>query len=173
MVVLSVAAALVVVGVVAASRWWTHPSLFEDHGASFGARPVSVARAALTVAVTFPSDEGGPRVVDFRGARARLGTDTARSQTTFAICSPHGTGDIIGAVRGDLDEWCRDVRPLAGDRMTLTSGRGSDYVVLTIRPTRPGRTRIEGVDLDYSLGRDGWYRRGRDTVAVDFTVRAR
>jgi hypothetical protein len=44
---------------------------------------------------------------------------------------------------------------------------------MTVRPTRPGKTRVDRVDLDYALDSQHLYRRGTDTVAVNLTARAR
>jgi hypothetical protein len=112
-------------------------------------------------------------VITFRGARAHFAANSAGARATFAICSPRPKRELFIVVRDPMP-FCKDLRPLTpGSRMTATPLPHGEYVVMTVRPTRPGRARVHRVDLDYALDRQRLYRRGTDTVGVDLTARAR
>lgn len=170
-VVVVVVAALVT-GVVLGVRWWTHPDLFGDLGARSVAVSRPIDRATLHVAVTFPSVEERDEVqLSFRDVEAHFSSNSARTEAKFWLCSGESS---IGVVRGRLEKHCPDARRIErGTRMTYSSAPDSDHVVVTLRPTRPGRSRLHQVDLDYSMGAGGFYRRGTESIDLDVTVRAR
>ncbi|MBB6628150.1 hypothetical protein H5V45_12545 [Nocardioides sp. KIGAM211] len=155
-------------------RWWTHPDLFADQGSSLRAAPAPLGRSTLSAAVTFPR-RGESGTITFRSATAHLAEDTAAADVSLAVCHRDAGQDPVGGVRGEPGPACRELTPIVdGTRMTVGGGpeRG-DYVVAVITPTRPGTSRLTRVDLDYTLGRAGWWRHGTDTVRLDLTVRAR
>lgn len=160
---------------VLAGRWWTSPSVFRDRGDSFTADPVPLSEAALSTAVTFPSRDDEDRVVTFSDARAHFTVNSAAARATFAICTPARADDLIGFVKADdLPEFCSRVRPLVpGTRMTQTSDRHGDYVVMTLHPRRPGRLTVDRVDLDYALGWERLRQRGTQAVRLAVTLTAR
>lgn len=170
-VVVVVATALVV-GVVLGIRWWTHPDLFADDGSSSRVASKPVERATLHVGVTSPSTKERDEVeLTFRDATAHFLENSAQAEATFWVCS----GDnVVGTAGGRLEKHCDDPRRIErGTKMTYSSEPGSDYVVLTLEPTRPGGVRLDRVELDYFLGADQLYRRGTDSVDLDITVQAR
>jgi hypothetical protein len=166
-------AVVALVAAVLAGHWWTHPSLFGDLGYGFRAAPAPVSRAALAVAVTDPWNAGDAEEVSFGGAEARFAVNTARARATFSICTPSDKGLLGSAKAEDLTRFCSSLRPLPGAPMASRSSETGEYVILRVRPTRPGRVRVVGVALDYALGRDHLFQRGTDTVAMDITVLAR
>lgn len=172
--VVLVVTALVVIGVLA-GRWWTSPTVFRDRGDSFTADPVPLSEAALSMAVTFPSRDDQNRVVTFRDARAHFAVNSAAARATFSICTPGRRDDLIGVVKaGDLPEFCSRVRPLVpGARMAQTSDAHGDYVVMTLRPRRPGRLTVDRVDLDYALGWERLHQQGTQPVGLAVTLTAR
>ena len=165
----------VLVGVALLARWWTHPSLFPNHGASMEMEPRPVG-STLHAAVTFPSHStfhGRQQLVTFSGASAHFGRNTAaNAEASFSICTA-GRHDPVGAVFGRLDRHCDSLEPLVeGTEMVYPSPGSREYVVVSIRTAEPGSVRLTRVDLDYALGVDGFLRRGVDEVGVDFIVHA-
>jgi hypothetical protein len=168
------AAVAAVVLVLAGAWWWTHPDLFEDHGGGFKAEPAQVESATLTVGVTSGVENAASQSVTFQDARIRLAENSAPADARFSLCLPRaGEGTVI-SVKGDLSDYCGEVRPLVpGSRLQVSRPPGSEYVVVTLTPTGPGVVRLVGVDLDYSLGWRGQFRRGTDSVAMSTTIEAR
>lgn len=154
-----------------AARWWSHPDLFPDHLDGFSADPRPLDRATLSAGVTFPARDGEDDVdLTFRGAHAHLTTNTAGAVATFWIC--HGDPPL-GYGAGPLERSCQDPTPLEpGVAMTYSPAPGSAYVVVTLAPTRAGETRLDRVDLDYSLGPDHLFQRGTESIAMDVRLRA-
>ena len=163
------------VALVLAWRWWTHPNLFAGQGTAgmvSVARPV--AKAALHVGITNPDlDRDEDVIVAFRGATAVFEKNTADAGATFWICQ--GGDSVLGSSHGSLESsTCRNPRPLKeGTEMTYSSDPKSDYVVVTVTPKRAGVARLDRVDLDYSLGADHFYRRGTESLDTDVTIPAR
>jgi hypothetical protein len=170
LVIALVVGALIPTGV-ALGRWWTHPDLFHDAGYGFVAAPMPLADSALSIPVELDAEEG--TVITFRGARAQFAANSAGARATFAICSPRPERGLFGVAR-DPKPFCKDLHPLTpGTRITATPLQHGEYVVMTVQPTRPGKARVDRIDLDYALGRQHLYRRGTDTLAVNLTARAR
>jgi hypothetical protein len=164
--------ALVPTGVVL-GRWWTQPDLFPDRGDGFVSVTMPLMDSALSIPLELEPDEADGTVITFRGARAHFAANSAEARATFAICTPLPERGLFGVVR-DPKPFCKELRPLTpGSQVTATPHPHGEYVVMTVRPTRPGRARVHRVDLDYALGRDHHYRRGIDSIAVDLTARAR
>jgi hypothetical protein len=66
------------------------------------------------------------------------------------------------------------VRPLVpGTRMAYSPPPLGEYVIMTLHPTRPGKVRVNRVDLEYGYGRKQLLHRGTDPVSMDITVRSR
>lgn len=171
----AVLAVALLAGLVTGIRWWTQPEALRLTGGGFRAAPVPLERSALHVAVSSPRTGGGTETVSLRAASAQVSHDSAESRISFTICRPRSRGDVIGAVRGDLDRWCRATEPLGETDVAMTVGPRptGDYLVVTVAPTRPGRTRITSVEVNYARGWRGLLQRGSDRVALDLTVRAR
>ena len=172
--VLVVAAALV-----AASWWWTHPRVFDDFNGSSIVHPRPLAQSAESMAVTFPAT-GDEETADLRllGAEVHYAVDTAAAEATFSVCHLSPGEEPLGT--GDLDENCRDHEPLRdGADFRLARwlprelGARGDYLVLTVTPTKPGRVRVDRVDVSYALGADHLWRRGTERLGMDVTITAR
>ena len=48
---------------------------------------------------------------------------------------------------------------------------GFDVLVLTIPPTRPGVTRVESVDVDYSMGAGRLWQHGSETMGPETSLK--
>ena len=171
------AAALTAVLLVAGGLWWaSDPDVLEDYGAGWRGAPVSVDEAEFHIAISTPAGDGDAQRLTFRGApQAHLARNSGGAQVTVSVCRPEPDTATIGAVSNEnLAEYCRSHETISdGTAMTLTSGRDSDYLVMTVRLIKPGSASVDRVDLDYALGQDGLYRRGTDSIALDATVQAR
>jgi len=174
--VVGLAAGIVLVGLVTCSFWWwTHPTLLTDRSdlgnAIFPPTPWEQATAQISVAV--PA-EGDDETIEFRAASARFETNTAKASATFAICTPRKPRDLIGAVLGDLDEYCARVRPLRdGTKLHLVDAPSADYVVMTVTPTRAGTATVDQVTFDYARSKKHLWQHGSSRSAVHFVVRAK
>ena len=167
---LLLAAALVVVlaAAVVGYRWWTSPTVFEGSGSSFRGDPVPLRRAALSTTVVYPDEDRG--TLTLRGAEPHLPVDTARSDVSFVVCDV-GPSGVLGAGRGPLAPYCSEPQTFGnGDEAMLTRDQ---IVLMTITPTRPGRTTVQAVTFDYVTGRDHLWRRGEQRVRVGLTTQAR
>ena len=149
-----------------ALRWWSHPDVFGEQGGAgdFVADPRPVSRAQMTFAVVLPPVSSGTPTVTFRSAPVMtFATNSAQTRITFGICHPIRHAGAIGNVFGSGNPYCRRIDPIvAGTVFEL--GRNGAYIIATSTPTRPGRVVMTGADLNYSLDRDHWYRRGVDHV---------
>ncbi len=171
---------VLLVGLLAAGRWWMTPDLFPDSGAGMSVDPRSVTRAAMTVGVTAPNtgEEADRTDVTFTDtAAAELSTNTAEAKVDVAVCKARPGADPIGVVPlSDVGEFCDEVEPV-GDGVRMSQGpwdaRERDYVIVTLTPTRPGRVHLAEVSLSYRTDRSQFYRRGTDTIGLDVSVSAR
>jgi len=155
-------------------RWWTHPDLFPDAGDGFQADPVPLSRSTLHVGVVFPpvSEPGrGTTTVTIRAAGARFAENSAQALVAFSVC--RFSGDPIGFVRGDLGRFCEEVRPVAGDATFRYGPDDNEVVVMTLVPTRPGTTHVDGIWLDYATDASHQWRHGVQDLRLNVTVEAR
>lgn len=170
--VLLLAAVLLVTGGVAGVRWWTTPDAFGGTGA-FESAPLPVDRASITTTVGGPSSAFDGEVVHVDRLEPVFGTGTAAAAATFGLCVPREGAMFIGAVRSTRTE-CREVLPVEPDQRVVLSPRPDEpYLVVTIEPTRPGRTTLEHVDVTYRRGAAHLWQRGTQRVRVATTVVAR
>ena len=89
---------MVLVGLLAAGRWWTTPDLFQDSGASMRMAPRPVAQAAVTVGVTVPhvEEEAGRTEVTFTDTpTVELSTDTAEATVKVAVCRARDRKSVV------------------------------------------------------------------------------
>lgn len=167
--------AAVVAFVVAAAigvRWWTHPTVFGDVGDSISVGPLPVSEASLSTALTFPKVGGEPETVTISGAKAFFSENTAKATATFAICDRGPGEDPIGAVR-DPGSCCQNVVPLiAGATFRYDPAPDSDYLIVTITPTRGGVATLALVELAYERGASHLFQRGTESIQVDRKVAA-
>jgi len=170
-VVVGLLAAALLVALPLAWHWWTHPHLIQgsDHVETVVA-PQKRAEAAVAVAITSPRAHGDPVTLIWHGAHAFLSTNTARARASYSVCDTgpefvRPTGVILDPDRA-LTQFCTAVRPLT-DGAKLTYPNPRQVVILTLRPTRPGRVHVTGVDVTYALGVEHLFRHGTDHVALD------
>jgi hypothetical protein len=173
LIVAAVVVIALVGGLVVAGRWWTHPTLFHDHGDGFRADPLPVSEAALHMEVIPPPTKADDpeAVVTIRGAEAHFERNSAEATVAFAVCRFRGVP--LGYGGGSLGKWCTEVIPLAGDTTFHYERDSHEMLVMTLTPSRPGSARVDEVTIDYALDRSHLWRRGEQTIAVDVTVRAK
>lgn len=171
-VAIAVAVLAIVVVAGLSLRWWTHPTLFDNLGDSFRARPLPVANAALSTTVIFPQVDGEPETVTIDGLHAIFSENTAQATATFSICHMHPGEDPIGAVH-DPTNHCADIVPVE-DGTDFQNGvwPDSDYLFVTITPTKAGIAHLERVEVRYSRDSSHLYQRGPQSIRVDRTVTA-
>jgi hypothetical protein len=160
-------------GLLAGVRWWTHPTYFDDFNGSAVLTPRPVDSATTSMAVTFPATgEESTDDLTLLGAEVHLARNSAAATATFRVCHLQGDEDPVG-VAHDLDGFCEDSEPLRHGmafRRGPAGGEG-DYVLLTLEPTRPGEVLVDRVDLEYALGADHLWRRGTERIVLDVLVR--
>lgn len=171
---------IVLVGFLAAVRWWTTPDLFPDSGAGMSVAPQSVRRAAVAVGVTAPYTGEQAERTDLAftdKATVELSANTAEATTDIAVCRAKPGADPIGVVSlSDVGEFCDEVEPVRdGVRMSQRhwDARERDYVIVTLTPTRPGQVHLAEVSLSYRTDGSQFYRRGTDKIDLDVSVSAR
>ena len=63
--------------------------------------------------------------------------------------------------------------PIDGDT-TFRYERGShEDLILTMTPSRPGSARVDSVTIDYAFDGSHLWQRGKQTITIDATLRAR
>ncbi|WP_269306294.1 hypothetical protein [Aeromicrobium sp. HA] len=165
-------AVVVVAAGIAAVHWWTHPTTFRDLGDSYGTQPLPVADAALSTTVIYPQTSGSPEVVEIEGLDATFSTNTAKAGVTFSICHMAADEDPIGAVF-EPQSTCGDIEPFeAPARFNHGVDPNSDYLFVTITPTRAGVARLSSIDVDYRRP-EHFHQRGTQTIQVGAEVNAR
>lgn len=69
---------------------------------------------------------------------------------------------------------CSDIEPFTSSmRFEHGSAPDSDYLFVTITPTRQGVAHLESVDVEYRRSRDHFYQRGTQTIRVDRMITVR
>jgi hypothetical protein len=155
----AILATVVVALVVGAVLWWvTAPDALRDQG-GISTVPVSLGEPVYSGHTHMTS-----RPVTVVRLEPVLRTDGL--EVTVWVCDPVPDQDPIGMVGADdLDEFCRDLRPLVpGDTLEVHDGRPDPlppYLLTELRATAPGPQVFCGFDVTY---RDGW-RTGRHRAA--------
>ncbi|GAA1917787.1 hypothetical protein GCM10009815_10800 [Nocardioides marmoribigeumensis] len=153
--------------------------MFDDHNGGAAMHSQPVARAATSMAVTLPqTGDGDTASLTLHGAEAHFAIDTAAATTSFSVCHLSKGEDPVMAIR-DIGDHCRDLEPLR-DGMDFRleqwraeeHGARGDYLVLTVTPTRPGKVKVDRVDVTYALGADHLWRRGTERLGMDVTLTA-
>ena len=144
-VILAALAVAIVTVVSRGLRWWTHPTVFPTGGATMGYDPQPLVRSPEAIGVTFPAVNATEVTeVTLRRATAQLRVNTAEAIVGFWVCrqSP-GELPIAGA---DADaKYCKRLRPFAaGDTFLYGPPGRSDYLIVTLTPTKPGRVVLDG-----------------------------
>ncbi|MFO6454389.1 MULTISPECIES: hypothetical protein [unclassified Aeromicrobium] len=165
-------AVVVVAAGVVAVHWWTHPTAFRDLGASYGTQPLPVADAALSTTVIYPQTSGSPETMTIEGLDATFSTNTAKAGVTFSICHMAPGEAPIGS-SFDPGSNCSDIEPFrAPARFEHGVDPNSDYLFVTLTPTRAGVARLESIDVDYRRP-EHFHQRGTQRIKVGAEVNAR
>lgn len=155
-----------------AYQWWTHPKAFDESAGTYGTHPLPVSHAALSSTVIFPQTSGTPETVTIDQLDATLSENSAKSEVTFWICHMTAGEGPIGAVF-DPESYCSDVERFeAPARFKHGVEPESDYLFVTITPTRPGVTHLESIDIDYRRP-EHFHQRGTQTIAAERAVTVR
>ncbi|GAB2746404.1 hypothetical protein GCM10027273_26070 [Nocardioides pakistanensis] len=165
-------AALVVVTLTGFGLWrWTHPTVFGDLGDSIVAAPRPVAKAALSSTVVFPQIGGEPETVTIDDARPVFGRNTAEATAAFFICHPKESEKPgIGAVHEPAN-FCKELEPVEpGTAFRYGLEPASDYMIVTITPTRPGVAHLTHIELSYQRGARHFFQQGTESIRVDRKV---
>jgi hypothetical protein len=127
-------------------------------GFGFVADPVPVSSSTLQIGFMAPyRGKEDPETLTFRSATAHFRRNTANAVATISVCLPRqsqngGLGGGGVAHASTLDEYCREARPVVPGT-TLQWGTESmdgEFLVLTVRPTRPGIAEIDSFTFDYT-----------------------
>jgi hypothetical protein len=127
-------------------------------GFSFEADPVPVSRSTTHIGFMAPyAGTEDPETLTFRSATAHFRRNTAEAVAVISVCLPRqsrnaalGGGGVVRAPT--LSAYCREARPVVSGT-TLQWGTSSidgEYLVLTVRPTRPGVAEIDSFTFDYT-----------------------
>lgn len=174
-VLVAVAVAGLVVGVLGI-RWWTSAEVLEPGVGGMTFTPQRLAEGPTYVGITYPAVDEPAYDVTFTGpGRVTFARNSTGATATLQICTPIADGGILGSMRGDLAEFCSALRPVEdGAHMRFdTEENGGEYVILTVTPRKPGRTRVVDVALSYRLGADGFFRRGTEHAPMDVVIPVR
>ncbi|MFO6462325.1 hypothetical protein [Aeromicrobium sp. MLTX1] len=164
---------VLVVAVMVAWPWWTHPKAFGGLGDGYESNPRPLEDSALSTTVVFPKIKGAPETVTIRSLDAAFSENTAKAGATFWICHMTAGEDPIGAVF-DPEATCADMEKFTAPMRFEHGVRpDSDYLFVTITPTRSGVAKLESVDIDYSRSKRHLYQRGTETIAADRVVTVR
>ncbi|WKN47407.1 hypothetical protein [Nocardioides sp. Arc9.136] len=154
-------------------RWWTHPTAFDDLGDSGRLDPLPVADAALSTTVIYPKASGSAETVTIDGLDATFSENSAAATATFWVCHLAPDEDPIGAVH-DPSSVCGDIESFEPPmRFEHGVAPDSDYLFVTITPSRPGVARLQSVDIEYRRSGEHFYQRGTQTIHVDRKLTAR
>lgn len=160
-----------------AAWWWTHAAVLDERvgGAGFDMAPQPVEKATLHAEVASPRPRGdADETLTFRSVELRFAENTADARAQLSVCVPRDPAEVVGVITGSLTKFCREVRLIEpGTTMRWRDGHPlSEYMVLTIEPSRPGKARIDQIKIDYSRDRAHLWQRGTALASVDITMRA-
>lgn len=154
-------------------HWWTHPTAFDERGGVAGVVPSPLAEPTLSSTIVYPKVSGSAETVIIDGLDANFSKNTADASVSFWVCHSAPDEDPVGAAR-DMDGECRDMEAVETPmRFEHRVGRGSDYLFITITPSRRGVARLESVDIEYRRSREHFYQRGTQTIHADRKLTAR
>ncbi|GAA2014062.1 hypothetical protein GCM10009719_25880 [Nocardioides kribbensis] len=175
-IVLSVVvAALLVAAVSVGWHRWTHPSIFTGLGDTYASPPLPVGKASILTTVIFPRVDGEGEEVTIEGLSADFSSNSAEAEVLFGVCHMNAAADPIGAVR-DPRPFCEDIEafepPMSFDYGVAPR---SDYLFVTITPTRPGEGHLASVTVDYRRSAAHLGQHGTQTLRVvrEINVRER
>lgn len=102
-----------------------------------------------------------------------ISRNTAEADTTFWICHMSAGESLIGAVH-DPSQTCRDYQEFKPPmRFQHGIAPDSDYLFVTLTPTRSGVTSLASVAVDYRRSGKRVYQRGTQTIHVDREITVR
>jgi len=159
--------ALVIVAAIAASVIWRvvedrsePPQVFGARigGFSFVADPVPVNSSTMQIGFMAPyKGREDPETLTFRSASAHFERNTANAAATISVCLPRKTlnGGLGGggvAHAPTLEDFCREATPVVpGTQLQWgTESMDGEFLVLTVRPTRPGVADVDSFTFDYT-----------------------
>lgn len=153
---------------------WTHPTLFEDAGDGFRWSPLPVG-SHFDFGGTFPDEHRTTEVVHIEQVAATVAEDSAHSRFRYVVCRLRkGEETIDTSSNADTRKLCPDQRPFVpGMAFRYGPGAGTDYLLVSIIPTRAGETRVMGVRIDYERGRAAFHQHGWQDVLTDRVAVAR
>ncbi|GAA1098043.1 hypothetical protein GCM10009668_14260 [Nocardioides dubius] len=167
-----VALVLVVAGAVT-WRWWTHPRAFSDLGDSFASQPLPLADAALSTTVILPRVDGSSEEITLDDLDVTFSSNTAEAEATFWVCHMATGEEPILAVE-QPDASCSDIEAFKSPmRFEYGSAPDSDYLFVTITPTKQGVAHLESVDVEYRRSGGHLYQRGTQAIRVDRMITVR
>ncbi|GAB3855031.1 hypothetical protein GCM10028801_10100 [Nocardioides maradonensis] len=153
---------LLLVGGVAWLGWaWRHPHAFRDE--SGFSEFLNRARVGRTTYVGLAGAEVVSMRVTLTSAAPRVVTNTADATIEVLVCVlRHGqTGGGVGLQGERMTHRMCDLGPASGAEL-LPGGFPSRELVVAITPHRPGRVRIDGIDVRYDAG----WRRGSQHIGI-------
>lgn len=127
-------------------------------GFSFVADPVPVKSSTMQIGFMAPyKGREDPETLTFRSASAHFQRNTANAVATISVCLPRKTpnGGLGGggvANAPTLEDFCREATPVVpGTQLQWgTESMDGEFLVLTVRPTRPGVADIGSFTFDYT-----------------------
>lgn len=134
-------------------HWWRHPTVFDGGPVSgVSASPQPLARATLYATVALPSTATKHRErITFNDAQANYSPNSVPVTSTFEICTVAKDSPPLGVSNTTTpEEFCESVRPLRRGTEFDYNPHGTEQIVLTMRPSRPGAATLTSIDLDYS-----------------------
>jgi hypothetical protein len=107
----------------------------------------------LYVGMSYPEDDADGTIT-IRSASANVVENSAGADISFHVCTiaPHtGIGAIGSSNEKDMHEYCDALVPADGATLRLDADP-MQQVVMAVTLRQPGRVRVDGMDLEYTLG---------------------
>jgi hypothetical protein len=107
----------------------------------------------LYVGMSYAQDEA-EGIITIRSARANVVQDSADADIEFYVCSIAplaGVGAIGASNEKDMHDFCDSLVPADGATLRLNA-LPMQQVVMAVTLRHPGLVRVDGLDLDYTLG---------------------
>ena len=100
------------------------------------------------------ADDDAEGTITIRSARAHVVENSADADITFYVCALApltGIGAIGSSNEQDMRELCDSLVPADGATLRLDA-QPMQQVVMAVTLRQPGRVRVDGMDLEYTLG---------------------
>ena len=160
-------------------RWWTRPYLFSDGDAgNMSLAPQPVNKFPIHVGVGTGRSNWADETITLHSAQVHLVPNTARATASVAVCTrlPVTEGTLaIGTTMADEppSRYCTRIRPVRDGTTMRFDEAMSEYLVVTLTPTRPGTFRLGTIDVDYTRDGAHLHRRGTQQIRQNVIVRVR